>query len=78
MVKTATLAAAAAAVTAVPRLCLACPSCAANPDGGVTRYLLIGLMILAPYVASMVVIRLIRKGEAAMRASEGVRAKALD
>lgn len=59
-----------ATALAAPRVALACPSCAGNPDGGITRYVLIGLMIAAPYVAATVVIRLIRKGEAAMRARE--------
>ncbi len=48
----------------------ACPACAGNPDGGITRYLLIGLMVISPYIAATVVIRLIRKGEAAMRAED--------
>jgi hypothetical protein len=51
-----------------PRLSWACPSCAGNPDGGALRYVLIGLMIAAPYVAATVAIRLIRKGEADARA----------
>jgi hypothetical protein len=61
-----------------PRLAYACPSCAGNPDGGIARYVLVGLMIFAPYVASTVVIRLIRNGEAAMRAREGVSTRATD
>jgi len=51
----------------LPRVALACPSCAGNPDGGIARYLLIGLMVAAPYVAAMVVIRFVRKGEAETR-----------
>ena len=50
----------------LPRAALACPSCAGNPDGGIARYLLIGLMVAAPYVAATVVIRFVRKGEAEM------------
>jgi hypothetical protein len=61
-----------------PRLAYACPSCAGNPDGGIARYVLVGLMIFSPYVASTVVIRLIRKGEAAMRARESVSSRTLD
>ena len=59
-----------AASLLVPGASWACPACAGNPDGGITRYLLIGLMVVSPYLAATVVIRLIRKGEAAMRASE--------
>ena len=62
-----------AAVLGLPRLALACPSCAANPDDGISRYLLIGLMVIAPYVASTAVIRFIRKGESEMRARENPR-----
>jgi hypothetical protein len=58
------------ALMATPRIALACPSCAGNPDGGVARYLLIGLMVAAPYVAATVVIRFVRKGEAEMRARQ--------
>jgi hypothetical protein len=68
----------AAIATVIPRVALACPSCAANPDGGITRYVLIGLMILAPYVAATVVIRLVRRGEASLRASESLRPNAVD
>jgi hypothetical protein len=60
--------AAAFAAFSAPRVALACPSCAANPDGGIARYVLIGLMVAAPYVATTLVIRFIRKGEAEMRA----------
>jgi hypothetical protein len=58
-----------AAALFAPRLALACPSCAGNPDGGAGRYVLIGLMIAAPYVAATLAIRAIRKGEAALHAS---------
>ena len=50
---------------------LACPACAANPGGGAGRYVLIGLMIISPYVASTLVIRFIRKGEALEASAEG-------
>jgi hypothetical protein len=50
----------------VPAEAWACPSCAGNPGNSALRMVLIGLMILAPYVASVVVIRIIRKGEAEM------------
>jgi hypothetical protein len=43
----------------------ACPSCAGNPEGRIARFILVGLMIAAPYVATTVVVRFIRKGEAA-------------
>jgi hypothetical protein len=62
-----------AALSAWPRLAAACPSCAANPDDGIARYVLIGLMVAAPYLASTFVIRFIRKGEAEMRAGEPAR-----
>lgn len=63
-----------AALLALPRLACACPSCAGNPDGGVARYVLIGLMVAAPYLAATFVIRFIRKGESEMRAGESARA----
>ena len=56
-----------AGLLAMPHVAWACPSCAGNPDGGIARYLLIGLMVAAPYVAATVVIRFVRKGEAEMR-----------
>jgi hypothetical protein len=56
----------AALATLVPAEAWACPSCAGNPGNSVARMVLIGLMIAAPYLASIVVIRIIRKGEAAM------------
>jgi hypothetical protein len=59
-----------AASLLLPAASSACPACAGNPDGGITRYLLIGLMVISPYIAATVVIRFIRKGEAAMRAPE--------
>ncbi len=62
-----------AAALALPRLAMACPSCAANPDDGIARYVLIGLMVVAPYVAATVVIRFIRKGESEMRAQNARR-----
>jgi hypothetical protein len=61
------------ATVALPRLAMACPSCAANPDGGIGRYVLIGLMVAAPYVAATTVIRFIRKGESEMRAHQNPR-----
>jgi hypothetical protein len=64
-----------AALSVWPRLATACPSCAANPDDGVARYVLIGLMVAAPYLAATFVIRFIRKGEAEMRAQESARTR---
>jgi hypothetical protein len=49
-----------------PAAAWACPSCAGNPGNSVARMVLIGLMIAAPYAASIIVVRIIRKGEAAM------------
>ena len=66
-------AAAFAALFAWPSAALACPSCAANPDDGIARYVLIGLMVAAPYVATTLVVRFIRKGEAEMRAHSPAR-----
>ncbi len=73
MVSVARAGAALAAFVALPRVALACPSCAANPDGGIGRYVLIGLMVAAPYVAATVVIRFIRQGESEMRAQKAPR-----
>lgn len=40
---------------------LACPQCAANDKGGVTAGVLIGTMIVLPFLVAGTVYRLIRK-----------------
>ena len=42
----------------------ACPSCTTRSGGGFLIPLLLGGMILTPYIVSTVVLRIIRKGEA--------------
>jgi hypothetical protein len=58
----------AAGIAASAGEAFACPSCAGNPEGRISRFILVGLMIAAPYVATTVVVRFIRKGEAAFSA----------
>jgi hypothetical protein len=50
-----------AIVLAVPRLALACPQCAGNEKGGIGAGILIGSMIVLPFVVAGVVYRVIRK-----------------
>lgn len=66
--KAAWTAAASGALFFCSNAAFACPSCAGNPEGKVARFILIGLMIATPYVATTFVVRFIRKGEAAMAA----------
>ncbi len=42
----------------------ACPSCTTRSGGGFMIPLLLGGMILTPYIVSTVVLRIVRKGEA--------------
>lgn len=58
------------ALLSVSNVASACPSCAGNPEGKVARFILIGLMIATPYVATTFVVRFIRKGEAAMASEQ--------
>jgi hypothetical protein len=50
-----------AVALAVPRLALACPSCAGNDKGGISVGILIGSMIVLPFVVAGVVTLFIRK-----------------
>jgi hypothetical protein len=51
----------------------ACPACTTRGSGGYLIPLLLGAMILTPYVVATVVLRIVRKGEA-----EGHREDATD
>jgi hypothetical protein len=48
----------------VTRAALACPSCATRSGGGWSLALLLGGMILTPYLVATVVLRIFRKIEA--------------
>jgi hypothetical protein len=53
----------------------ACPSCTTRSSGGYMIPILLGAMILTPYVVSTVVLRIIRKAEAERaREDEAMRA----
>jgi hypothetical protein len=43
----------------------ACPSCTTRSGGGFMIPILLGAMMLTPYIVSTVVLRIVRKGEAA-------------
>jgi hypothetical protein len=53
-----------ALVALVARAAAACPSCATRSSGGYMIPLLLGAMILTPYLVTTVVLRVIRKAEA--------------
>jgi hypothetical protein len=53
-----------ALVILVSRAALACPSCATRSGGGWSLALLLGAMILTPYLVATVVLRVFRKVEA--------------
>lgn len=46
-----------------PRLAWACPSCAANNDSGGATLLLVGGMIVLPWIVSWVVYRVIKRSK---------------
>lgn len=46
---------------ALPRIAWACPSCAANDDAGTTTLLLIGGMIVLPWIVAWVVYRVVKR-----------------
>jgi hypothetical protein len=50
-----------ALVVALPRLALACPQCAGNDKGGIFAGVLIGSMIVLPFIVAGAVYRVIRK-----------------
>ena len=71
---------ASALLASVLTLCLAspvwaCPSCTTRSGGGYMIPLLLGAMILTPYVVTTVVLRIFRKAEAE-RASEDASVRA--
>jgi len=53
-----------AIVVLASRAALACPACATRSGGGWTFPLLLGAMILTPYLVATVVVRIFRKVEA--------------
>jgi len=61
-----------AAVTLASRAAMACPSCATRGSGGLIVPLLLAGMILTPYLVATVVLRIVRKAEAAQAEEEQV------
>jgi len=51
-------------VVLASRAALACPSCATRSGGGISLALLLGGMMLTPYLVATVVVRIFRKVEA--------------
>ena len=47
-------------VLALPRVAFACPSCAGSEEGGTSRIILLGLMILIPFCIVAGVFRVLR------------------
>jgi hypothetical protein len=52
------------------RTAAACPSCATRSGGGYMIPLLLGAMILTPYLVATVVLRIVRKAEAERQLEE--------
>ena len=61
----------AAVLLAAARMAEACPACTTRSSGGYMIPILLGAMILTPYLITTVTLRVIRKAEAAERALEG-------
>ena len=60
----------AAVLLAAARAAEACPACTTRSSGGYMIPILLGAMILTPYLVTTVVLRVVRKAQAAERAFE--------
>jgi len=54
----------AAMLVGVSRAAFACPACTTRSGGGLAVPLLLGAMILTPYLVATAVLRIVRKAEA--------------
>jgi hypothetical protein len=70
VVKSAHAALVAAVLVLAARTAAACPSCTTRSSGGYMIPLLLGAMILTPYLVSTVVLRIVRKAEAEQKLEE--------
>ena len=59
-----------AALVSIANVAQACPSCTTRSGGGYMIPLLLGGMILTPYLVATVVLRIVRKAEAEQRLEE--------
>ena len=60
----------AGALLLVARTAAACPSCTTRSSGGYMIPLLLGAMILTPYLVATAVLRIVRKAEAEQKLEE--------
>jgi hypothetical protein len=69
--------AAAALFSLAARTALACPACTTRSSGGYMIPLLLGAMILTPYIVATVVLRIVRKAEAERQREDAADASSL-